>query len=107
MFASALLINWQVGQSDVQGSLQLSRKNILFETFPETIQILRMEQTADQIKSRIAALESFWVGSNAERKVASMTARLLDIPYHTRSDDRGGFYIYYLPVIKKSKKAMV
>ena len=56
-----------------------------------------MKLTSDQIKERIKKLESFWVGSEPERKMAIATASTLEITYHTRADDRGGFYVYYLP----------
>jgi hypothetical protein len=48
--------------------------------------------------------ESFWVGSSAERKKASMLADLLGLPYHTSADGRGGFNVYYLPPIPASGK---
>ena len=62
-----------------------------------------MKLTSDQIKERIKKLESFWVGSEPERKVAIATASTLEITYHTRADYGGGFYVYYLPPMPKHR----
>ena len=57
---------------------------------------------SSEIRERMELRESFWVGSSAERKKASMLADLLGLPYHTSADGRGGFNVYYLPPIPAS-----
>jgi hypothetical protein len=59
--------------------------------------------TRGQIRSKILAGESFWVGSKTERVYACDEIKRQPQPYVTRSDDRDGFYIVKitLPQLKK------
>ena len=60
--------------------------------------------TSAEIKEKIMARESFWVGSVGERVTASRIANILGIKYRTGSDDGGGFYILYIPKLAKTGK---
>lgn len=59
------------------------------------------QQTSQQLKERILARESFWVGTESERVNASRIAKTLGIKYTTGSDERGGFYVCHLPKVVK------
>ena len=58
-------------------------------------------RTSGEIRAKIIAKKSFWVASENERKSAILTAKTLQVPYHTSADDRGGFYICFLRKVKK------
>jgi hypothetical protein len=62
-----------------------------------------MKLTKDEIRDRIAQRDAFWVGSKAERAYVCTISSTLNIPYATQSDDRGGFYAFPRPNIKKPK----
>ncbi len=59
--------------------------------------------SSNEIKDKILARESFWVGTESERVNASRIAKTLSIKYTTGSDERGGFYICHLAKVKKGK----
>jgi hypothetical protein len=60
-----------------------------------------MSLSSEAIKKKIQARESFWVGSENERKAAINIAKILGLKYTTGSDDRGGFYVLNVPKLKK------
>ena len=55
------------------------------------------ELTTSELKMKIIAKESFWVGSDNERKKVLSLASAIGIPYHTSSAGRGGFNAHFLP----------
>ena len=57
--------------------------------------------TSEQIESKIRAKESFWVQTSGERTIALRTAKTLRTGHTTRADDRGGFYVFTIPKVKK------
>ena len=57
-----------------------------------------MIRTNEQIRELIAAGESFWVGTENERKLAKT---LGGRSYVTTSDGRGGFKVCKLPEVQK------
>ncbi|MDE2106006.1 MAG: hypothetical protein KGL39_52775 [Patescibacteria group bacterium] len=61
-----------------------------------------MSLTQDQIKEKILARESFWVGTQSERVTASRIAKILGIKYTTGRNDPTGFYVCHLPKIKRN-----
>ena len=66
--------------------------------------VIILQMTAAEIKDKIQGRESFWVATVSERVAASRLAGALDIPYHTRSDDSGGFYVVHIKLPPKSKR---
>jgi hypothetical protein len=55
---------------------------------------------AAEIRARIDARKSFWVGSASERAVALGYILSTKTHYRTGKHDRGGFYVCYLPQVK-------
>ncbi len=58
---------------------------------------------AAEIRARIDARKSFWVGSASERATALEYILSSKANYRTGKDDRGGFYVCYLPQVKIKK----
>jgi hypothetical protein len=66
-----------------------------------------MFYTSEQLQKMIEAHESFSVASESERVVASRIAKILAIPYHTRRDGQGGFYIVHINLpARRNRKAV-
>ena len=66
-----------------------------------------MIYTSEQLQKMIKAHESFSVATESERVVASRIAKILAIPYHTRSDEEGGFYIVHINLpARRNRKAV-
>jgi hypothetical protein len=66
--------------------------------------------TNDEISAKVRARESFWVGTENERKAASAAAKANGIKYTTGKDDRGGYYCVHpsvrIPKPSKLKAAV-
>jgi hypothetical protein len=58
---------------------------------------------AAEIRARIDAKKSFWVGSASERATALEYILSTKAHYRTGKDDRGGFFVCYLPQVKIKK----
>ena len=58
---------------------------------------------AAEIRARIDAKKSFWLGSASERATALEYILSLKAHYRTGKDDRGGFYVCFLPAVKIKK----
>ena len=58
---------------------------------------------AAEIRARIDARKSFWIGSASERATALEYILSSKAKYHTGKDDRGGFHVCYLPPVKIKK----
>ena len=65
-----------------------------------------MIYTSKQLQTMIEAHESFSVATESERVVASRIAKILAIPYHTRSDHQGGFYIIHINLPARNRKTV-
>lgn len=60
--------------------------------------------TGVQIAELIEARKSFWVQTATERMRAKTMATTLKIPYTTRPDECGGYYVFYLELPAREKQ---
>ena len=64
-----------------------------------------MSLTSSDIRDKILARQSFWVGTQSERVIASAFAKATGVKYTTGKDDRGGFYITHIRKVRKPVSA--
>jgi len=60
--------------------------------------------TSQQIKDRIVAHDSFWIGTERERNDVLTISRAFGLRYTTRKAVGGGFYAFPVPKIKHQQQ---
>ena len=57
----------------------------------------------DEIRAKMLAGQSFWVGSKSERAKVNLVTAGADLPYTTRSDGSGGYHVIKIETAAQPK----